>query len=81
MRNFYGKAYVDGRKTDVTFGPAAKDGGFSLDIYMRSKGESVKVLTVEGVANADTLSLHVQDSGGNIDGTEPFFYHIIRTVR
>jgi len=55
IRNFYGKAYVDGRKTDVTFGPAAKDGGFSLDLYIRDKGTIKKAATVAGFVDDEGL--------------------------
>lgn len=58
MRNFHIAADIDGRKTQLTGGPARKDGGFKLIVMMRQHGESVVGLTLIGKADPDgTLTL------------------------
>lgn len=65
VRNFWLQAYIDGRTSDVATGPKNKDGGFTLTIYQRSKGDIVKALTVTGVADSyGTLVLYVDDENG-----------------
>jgi len=61
MRNFYLEADIDGRKTNLTGGPSSKDGGFSLDIFMRSENKSEKVLNIAGTSINDDLYLTVKD--------------------
>lgn len=55
VRNFWVKAEVDGRDIPVTFGPARKDGGFYLTVYVRENGGiSDRTLRVHGfVTNGD----------------------------
>jgi hypothetical protein len=47
LRNFWLKASIDGRATELTGGPRAKDGKMVASIYARDKGESVKFVEVE----------------------------------
>ena len=53
LKNFYINCEIDGWKSKLAGGPRAEDGGFNLIIYQRSRGESVKVLEVEGYANSN----------------------------
>jgi len=53
IRNFYINCEIDGRKSRLTGGPRAKDGGFNLTIYQRSEGEKIIALEVDGVVRAD----------------------------
>lgn len=65
MKNFYITANVDGRKTPISFGPRSKDGGFSLKIYQRSKGEKLVVLEIDGkVDSKGDLLLFVEPRRG-----------------
>ena len=47
MRNFYMEADIEGRKTMLTGGPAAKDGGMTVDIRQREEGNSVLAFRIE----------------------------------
>jgi len=50
MRNFWITVSIDGRKTRLTGGPLRKDGGFSLEVYMRESGRSVLAYSLGGFA-------------------------------
>lgn len=50
VRNFWLEAYIDGRQTNLSGGPKAKDGGFTLLVYMRRHGEPVEALRITGLA-------------------------------
>jgi len=64
VRNFWIKADIDGRKTKVEGGPRAKDGGFTLTIYIRSEGSVEKALTIDGLALSNgQLEVNVFDDG------------------
>ena len=58
VRNWWVKAYVDGRAKPVTFGPRGKDGGFGLTIYQRKEGKSMVAGRVYGYVDEDGL-LHL----------------------
>jgi len=53
IKNFYIDCEIDGRKSRLTGGPRAKDGGFNLTIYQRSDGEKIKALSVMGTVRAN----------------------------
>ncbi len=53
IRNFYINCEIDGWKSKLADGPKAKDGGFNLIIYQRSKGKKIIALEVVGVVRAD----------------------------
>lgn len=64
VRNWFINLAVDGRQSADATGPKAKDGGFSLEIIQRDRGDAVRVMRIEGFANVDerghgTLSLSV----------------------
>ena len=64
LRNFWIEAKVDGRKTALTGGPVQKDGGFSLQVFMRNEGESMEVVDLWGHVMRDgTLQLNVKVDG------------------
>lgn len=67
LRNFWLEARIDGRKTELTGGPRAKEGGISLTIYQRengSKTEAVKINCYEYKGELTTaITLH-----GNVVG-------------
>lgn len=50
VRNFWIEADIDGKKTPLCGGPRGKDGGFTLRVYMRDKGNIKHALRVEGFA-------------------------------
>ena len=60
MRNWWAKAYVDGRKTPVTFGPRRKDGGFTLYINQRSEGRSFRAAAIYATPTDEALILDVR---------------------
>lgn len=67
VRNFWIETLIDGQRTAVRGGPAAKDGGFDMMIYQRDDGNVVDVLTVLGRVRHDgVLELIVRQR----DGTE-----------
>lgn len=61
IRNFWIDVDIDGRKTRLSGGPRNKDGGFSMTIYQRNKGQSVKALEIEGTIADDKLAIYVHD--------------------
>ena len=60
VRNFWVKGWVDGRDREVVFGgPRSKDGGFSLDVYVRDEGSSSKKVSIEGFVAAKDGKLNL----------------------
>lgn len=71
VRNFWIDLDVDGRASRVSTGPRRKDGGFQLDIKMRTEGDIFNPVTIYGRANPDgTLSLKIFDNGAGEKLTE-----------
>jgi hypothetical protein len=61
VRNFWLSAEVDGRRCLVTGGPRGKDGGVTLRIYQRHRGEVKEALRIEcHVCHDGTLRLDVE---------------------
>ena len=72
IRNFYIDCEIDGWKSKLAGGPAAKDGGFNLIIYQRSGGKKIKALEVTGIARDNgILALDILTCSGFI----PITYH------
>lgn len=66
VRNFWIELNIDGKKTQIATGPIRKDGGFSLSIKMRDRGEILRAGTITGdVLPGERLSL-VADLRGEI---------------
>lgn len=63
-RNWWIVVHIDGRKTELYGGPARKDGGFTLKIFQRNRGESILAKTLEGYVKDDKLIL-LDDEGNN----------------
>jgi len=53
VRNFWLEIQIDGRKTRIACGPQKKDGGFSICILQRDKGQIATGAYVEGRAGPD----------------------------
>ena len=63
VRNFWVEGRVDGRRSPVTGGPRARDGGVSLTLYQREAGAVRTALTIECRAlNDGTLRITVSPS-------------------
>lgn len=63
IRNFWLEARIDNRKTDLTGGPRGKDGGFTLNIYMRDKGKITRPFTIYGgVTREGKLVLEISNN-------------------
>jgi len=45
-RNFWVEANIDGRNTLLAGGPRAKDGGMTIDLFIRDDGEIAKALHI-----------------------------------
>lgn len=74
VRNFWVSASVDGRVEPVGFGPHSPDGGFSLTVTMRDRGEIRDAVVMRGyVDNDGRLCLWCQTDDGE--------YQRIRTER
>ena len=84
IRNFWIKANIDGRKTALEGGPAARDGGFRLQVKMRDAQVAGRIafpLNIEGRANDDgTLSLIVQAPPGTFNIIEDESGILLRRV-
>ena len=60
VRNFWVAGDVDGRRSPISGGPRAHDGGLSLTLYQRKEGQVARALTVHCLAARDgTLCLEV----------------------
>lgn len=53
VRNFWIEGNINGKATKIASGPVRKDGGFTLTIYMRNKGEVCPVVDISGWTNPD----------------------------
>lgn len=64
VRNFWFEADIDGRDTSMSGGPVAADGGMTIRIYQRVKGEPHLQLEIDCNvlgAEKDRLQLVVTD--------------------
>ena len=67
VRNFWIDGQVDGRQSDVSGGPRAKDGGIRVDIKQRDNGSVTDAVTIKGYADSEgNLSLRVYDKDDNL---------------
>lgn len=60
VRNFWIEVEIDGRTTKLAGGPRSKDGGFTLRIKQRSKGDIITPVHIEGKADIRQLRTIVQ---------------------
>ena len=60
VRNFWLELDVDGRKNKIAAGPASKEGGFRLSIYMRDRGDVQLVGYIRGRAYGGDLDLAME---------------------
>ena len=76
VRNFWIEGQVDGQTRKTLGGPLAKDGGFSLSIKVRDRGEITLPLRIDGYAVLDedtgetTLTLTVEGKGFKVTEDE-----------
>lgn len=61
IRNFWIECEIDGRKTTLTGGPQAKDGGFYLTIKMRDNGGITTPLEISGFTTDLGLTLRISN--------------------
>ena len=67
VRNFWVNGKVDGRSTGFGGGPQRKDGGFSMTVKQRDKGEIVTAARIEGfVTSSGELILMVDVEGHDV---------------
>lgn len=57
VRNFWIEADIDGRSTTLEGGPRSRDGGISVTLYIRERGEVSDAVTVHGSPSADGRAL------------------------
>lgn len=61
VRNWWIEGKIDGRSAEFSGGPQSKDGGFTLKILQRDKGNIVTALHINGRVLSDgTLILHAE---------------------
>lgn len=71
VRNFWLDARIDGRRSRFASGPRSKDGGFTLDIYLRERGDIAGApLRVQGACRDGRLYLMVQDGNAEVFSKE-----------
>lgn len=51
VRNFWIDASIDGRASDLSGGPVAKDGGFDLNVKMRKNGSISEPVRLRGAVD------------------------------
>lgn len=69
IRNFWIEGFADGRKTSCSFGPRAKNGGFTLSVKQREDNGIFKSVEIEGMADDDgtlTVVLNVVQPNGKM---------------
>lgn len=66
MRNFYLTADIDGRKTLLTGGPAAKQGEMTVTIRQRDHGESVVAFRVYCEEHDGVLTTYVYHADNKV---------------
>lgn len=59
VRNFWIEAEIDGRKTDLSGGPRAKDGEMRIVISQREEGAIKKILVINCRVDGDELITYV----------------------
>ena len=69
VRNFWVDADIDGRKTMLSGGPAAKQGGMSVVIKQRSNGGIVKAAVVHCYEVDGKLITDVVNNDGELVAT------------
>lgn len=74
VRNWWITAKADGRHSSVAFGPRARDGGFSLIVYQRDKGDIRTAFQMEGKQIDGKLVLIVRGDSTNE-------MHVLKTER
>lgn len=66
VRNFWIDASIDGRKTDLSGGPASKEGGMDVTIKQRSKGGIVTAYRIHCYECVGELVTKVYDTNGEL---------------
>lgn len=68
-RNFWVQGRIDGRQTEISGGPARKDGGMTIDIYQRVDGARTVIASIESRAYGEDLVTYfgVRDDQGGPD--------------
>ena len=66
VRNFWVEADVDGRRTNVAGGPAAKNGGMDVTLYVRDQGAIHTAVQLYCRAFYDELIIDVNVEGKSI---------------
>lgn len=65
VRNFWIKARIDGRQTELEGGPRSREGEFSQTIYIRDEGSIVTGVNISGrVDREGKLRLEVYPGAG-----------------
>ena len=72
MRNFWCKAFVDGRKSLISFGPRGKEDGMSIYVYANDKEESTEQVCIDcSVVHGDLVIRVVSRNHDTITITIP----------
>ena len=65
IRNFYLDGRIDGRTTEISGGPANKNGGMYVDIFIRDEGQSRLGVRINCIEVNGKLILAVEDGDEN----------------
>ena len=68
VRNFWVEADIDGRKTVLSGGPKAKDGGMYINIYQREEGGIVQAARIRCVEQDGRLATEIYTFEPQADG-------------
>ena len=67
IRNFWLKASIDGRDTELRGGPVRKDGGMSIKLMQRTAGDITTAVTIQCFATNDgVLVTRIYDADGKV---------------
>ena len=66
VRNFWIDADIDGRATELSGGPRAKDGGMSVTLKQRKEGGIFTALKIECMEYDGNLLTRVYNKDGNL---------------
>lgn len=66
LRNFWVSCRIDGRETELSGGPRAKDGGLSIDLLQRDGGEKITAVKIRCWEDGGELVTRVEFKGETV---------------
>jgi len=64
VRNFWVECFIDGRETPLRGGPRTKDGGMSINLFVRDRGTIKKICAIGCIAKGEKLKTNIHLADG-----------------